>query len=705
MLDLLPDQLHVAQSPLGEKVFLYGPASCGKSTTGIARLNFLLQNNISGSQILVLTPQRTLQEGYKELLQDPQGNSGGDVTLATVGGLARRLCDLFWPLAAEKAGFANTNQPPRFLTLETSQYFMARIVQPLIQEQGYFDGITIDRNRLFSQVIDNLNKSAAVGFPYTDIGSRLDSAWIGDPSQRRVYQDVQECASQFRQYCLSHNLVDFSLQLEIFWGFLWSDSIVRSYLTHTYRHIIYDNVEEDIPRAHDLFREWLPDFDSALIIFDENAGYRRFLGADVDSAGDLQFLCDRQVSFTQSFVNSTLVAHLGTHLEQAINPGTTPSFGTKSPPSSSDPMVPLDILQAHFYPQLLDELVTSVQEKLIAGLLPGEIALLAPYLSDSLRFSLTTRLQERGIPWQTLRPSRSLREEPASHALLTLVALSHPQWNIHPASFDVAYAFMQSIENLDLVRAQLLTSILYHPKEISLASFDAIRSDVQERITFRVGNLYTQMRDWILAYRSSTPLPLDHFLRKLFGEVLSQSGFGFHAHLDSVRVAASLIESIRKFRLVISEWEGMELGQEYMELLERGVIASQYLESWHHSLADAVLVAPAYTFLMMNRPVSIQYWLDPGSSGWYQRLSQPLTHPYVLSRTWEKKQPGRTWSDSDEVEAGRHSLEILTTGLIRRCRHQVVLAISDLSESGFEQRGELLKSFQRVLQTMGSSNE
>jgi hypothetical protein len=228
---------------------------------------------------------------------------------------------------------------------------------------------------------------------------------------------------------------------------------------------------------------------------------------------------------------------------------------------------------------------------------------------------------------------------------------------------------------------------------------------VQERITFRVGNLYTQLRDWILAYRSSPPLSLDHFLRKLFGEVLSLSGFGFHARLDSVRVAASLIESIRKFRLVISDWEGMELGQEYMEMLERGVIASQYLESWHHSTADAVLVAPAYTFLMMNRPVSIQYWLDPGSSGWYQRLSQPLTHPYVLSRTWEKEHPGQVWSDADEVEAGRHSLEILTTGLIRRCRSQVVLAISDLSESGFEQRGELLKSFQRVLQTMGSSNE
>ena len=35
---------------------------------------------------------------------------------------------------------------------------------------------------------------------------------------------------------------------------------------------------------------------------------------------------------------------------------------------------------------------------------------------------------------------------------------------------------------------------------------------------------------------------------------------------------------------------------------------------------------------MMNRPVTVQFWLDVGSSGWYERLDQPLTHPQVLSR-------------------------------------------------------------------------
>ena len=78
---------------------------------------------------------------------------------------------------------------------------------------------------------------------------------------------------------------------------------MHDYLIKTYRHLIYDNIEEDVPRAHDLIRAWLPQFDSALLIYDENAGYRRFLGADVDTAYALRELCDEQVTFDESFVD------------------------------------------------------------------------------------------------------------------------------------------------------------------------------------------------------------------------------------------------------------------------------------------------------------------------------------------------------------------------------------------------------------------
>jgi hypothetical protein len=681
-------QHQIIESPLDLKLFVSGPAGTGKTSAGVERMRYLLSQGVPGESILMLTPQRTLQEPYLDLLYSPERSAGGEVTPATIGGLARRMVDLFWPLAAEAAGFANPDQPPVFLTLETAQYYMAHLVRPLLDE-GYFESVTIDRNRLYSQIIDNLNKAAVIGFPHTDIGSRLDSSYFGDPAQRRVYADAQDCANRFRQYCLDHNLLDFSLQLDIFANVLWTQDIVRDYLTRNYRHLIYDNVEEDGSRAHDILRDWLPSFDSALLIYDEGAGFRYFLGADVQTGWALRELCDDQVLLNESFVMSEGVAGLSDGLTAAIVPSQTSNV---EGPTSSDV---LSIIQSRFYPELLDVVVGEVEQLVSSGLPPSEIVILAPYLSDALRFSITHRLEARNIPWRSHRPSRSLRDEPASQALITLAALAHPHWNIHPPKFDAAYALMQSIDGLDLIRAQLLTDIVYRQRDLQLSTFDQIKPDVQERITFSIGNRYSALRDWILAYRESDQLPLDHFFRKLFGEVLSQVGFGYHSNFDSVRVAASLVESVKKFRMAMESTGGLgDMGREYIAMLQEGVIAASYVESWKTENKDAILVAPAHTFLMMNKPVTVQFWLDPGSSGWYERLSQPLTHPHVLSRSWEA---GRMWTDADDVQYSKEAMARLISGLLRRCRERVYLGIAELGESGYEQRGELLRAFQKVL--------
>jgi len=684
-------QRQVVESPLDLRLFVEGRAGTGKTTVGVERMRHLLAQGVPADSILMLTPQRTMQEPYLDLLYSPERSAGGEVTSATIGGLAKRMCDLFWTFAAEAAGFKHPDQPPVFLTLETAQYYMAYLVRPLL-EQGYFQSLTIDRNRLYSQILDNLNKAAVVGFPHTEIGARMDAAWFGDPVQRRIYQDAQECANLFRAYCLEHNLLDFSLQLEIFSNILWQQGQVQDYLKRTYRHLIYDNVEEDGPRSHDIIHEWLADFDSALLIYDTDAGYRYFLGGDAATGYTLGDACDERIEFSESFISSENIVRLSDTLVSAI---------THRESEAADTSGTLDFILTHYYPEMLDQVVARIKSLIEEdGIPPSEIVVLAPFLSDALRFSITHRLETAGIPWRSHRPSRSLRDEPASKTLLTLSALAHPQWNVYPTKFDVTHAMMFAL-NTDLIRAQLLTEIIYRQHDLQLSTFDQIKPETQERITYALGERFSNLRNWLEDYRQSAPQPLDFFLRRLFGEVLSQPDYGFHSNMDAVRVASSLIESIKKFRQVMEpvNMTGLEdlsrLGREYLAMLEDGVIAAQYLESWRSENNETVLVAPAHTFLMMNRPVAVQFWLDPGSSGWVQRLSQPLTHPYVLSRHWEA---GRIWTDADEVNAETESLARLAGGLLSRCREKLFLALADLGETGYEQRGSLLRAFQKVLQ-------
>jgi hypothetical protein len=725
-------QRALVERPIAGRVFLEGPAGAGKTTAGVARLLHLLDAGVPGGSILVVVPQRTLGSPYYEALRRSTVRAGGQVTILTVGGLAQRTVDLFWPLVAEDAGFAHPDQPPNFLTLETAQYYMARLVRPLL-DQGYFETVTIDRNRLYSQIIDNLNKAAVVGFPHTEIGERLKAAWTGERAQLRIYDEAQACATRFREYCLAHNLLDFSLQLEVCLKHLWAMPLCRNYLLETYTHLIVDNVEEDTPVAHDLLRDWLPRCRSALLICDRDAGYRRFLGADPESARALVDLCDERVAFTGSYVASAGVRAFGEQLASSVEErrGGKGAKGRREW-EGADVRAALAYQSHRYYPEMLDwvagEIAGLVHDENVPS---GEIVVLAPFLSDALRFSLMNRLEQKGVPARSHRPSRALRDEPATQCLLTLAAIAHPAWGCCPSPFDVAYALMQAIDGLDLVRAQLLTRIVYRPAGgcPTLSSFDQIIPEMQERLTYVLGERYERLRVWIEEYLSpqSPALELDHFLGRLFGEVLSQPGFGFHRNYDAGKVAANLIESVRKFRWATqpSPWadiaggeaasapedaglpaegdgvtddERIPLGQEYIEMVQDGVIAAQYIHSWQLQPQDAVLLAPAYTFLMSNRPVDVQFWLNVGSRGWWERLYQPLTHPYVLSRHWSRD---AVWSDADEVATRQEALRRLALGLIRRCRRRVYLGLSELGEQGNEQKGPLLQAIQRVLRHQG----
>ena len=698
MIELSESQLNVVGQPLGGSLFLEGPAGTGKSTAGAARLAHLLDEAVPGSAILVLVPQRTLGFPYYEVLNQPDLTAGGPVSVMTLGGLARRMVDIFWPLVAEDAGFGQPDERPSFLSLEAAQYYMAHIVRPLLDE-GYFESVTIDRNRLYSQLIDNLNKAALVGFPYTEIGPRLESAWPGDEAQRTVYRHVQDCVEQFRAYCLAHNLLDFSLQVDLFMRQLWRLPNVRDYAFGQFKHLIVDNIEEDTPVTHDLLRDWLPASESALVIYDQEAGYRRFLGSDPANAHTLRDLCDARIELTESYVMPPDIAAFGAHIRRSMNRDVIDVPGAG--PDLPDPRGALRFDDHRYQPEMIDwvaeEIAGLVHDQ---GVEPGEIVVLAPFLSDALRFSLQNRLEEHNVPARSHRPSRALREEPAALCLLTLAQLAHPLWGRRPARYDVTYALMQAIDGLDLVRAQLLAGGVYKLNEREpLLRFDQLNGEIQGRVTFEFGNRYDRLREWLVGYAAEgAGDELDHFWSRLFGEVLAQEGFGFHSDFDAAGITASLIDSARKFRRIIDVPPGdRSIAQEYVEMVANGLIADQYIARWSLDERESVLLAPAYTFLMSNHPVSYQFWLNIGAQGWAERLYQPLTNPYVLSRQWDE---GKVWRDEDEQRINSEALYRLALGLVRRCRTAIYLGYSELGEQGYEQRGALLDVIQRMLRRL-----
>ncbi len=772
------------------KLFLSGPFGSGKTTLAIERIRWLLRRERTrGDDILLITPQSTLGRVYFETLYGGDAPPPGPpVAISTVAGLARKAVELYWPLLAASAGFA-AGKEPTFLNLETAQYHMAQFVDAAL-EAGEFDGVRVERSRVISQVLDNMNKAALQEMRIDDAYERLELAVpTGDQRVARLnaLRAARQISLKFRQLCQQEALIDFSLQIDLFNKQVLVNDWSRTHLFRSHKHMVYDNVEEDNITAHKLARLWLPTLESALIIADSDAGFRLFLGADPEGGYALADACAQQITLNQSYVNTPELTELTERVAKQVgrsqNPtltltqdGREPSREISSIQALSkeeaiglDPTLALpqdgrepsreissiqalskeEITESHpeihnpqsairnplvvpnlsfrFYPQMIDwvagEVRRLVQEE---GVLPGQIAVLAPFVSDALRFSLQTALDKHNIPSTTHRPSRELKAEPAARSLLTLAKLAHPDWGVRPSASDVQHALTVSIAALDPVRASLLTRIIYpeQRRTIELGRFGELNKEAQQRITYTLGEQFDRLREWIYAYRANDePIPLDQFFARLFGEVLSQPNYGFHEDFDAARVANQLVESARNFRWAVGDdqmtrWQDDKMkmvatekgqpdntqhatrntqhanvGRAYSKLVESGALGALFAPGWKVN-EEAVLLAPAYTYMMRNRAVDVQFWLDIGSSGWWERLYQPLTHPYVLSPRWQSGQP---WTDFDEFQTRQTTMYRLLMGLIRRTRQRIFIGVSEYSENGIEQRGPLLMLVNRLL--------
>lgn len=714
---LTPDQLEaleLARLPGG--LFLSGRPRTGKTTVLQHLLATLLLDGHRPDRILVLLPQRLPVAQYERALVRALAGTGaptcGGVDAATFYGLCRRWVALYWPLVAEAAGFAHPEREPVFLTIETAQYFMWRIVEPLVARKGYFSELRVRRERLLSQLLDNLNKSALVGFPHTEVGERLARAWAGGGGRPLHYRQAQECAGLFREYCLEHNLLDLSLTCELVRCHLLANPRFLADLSGRYRWLFVDNLEENVPVAHDLIRLLMGYCEGAVLAMDTGGGYRVFLGADAEGARELGETCDRSLHLRRPVRGGREVLGLAERVAAALGVDVSPDGDGDGASDVRGGIVAQG--SGQYWIGMVRWVAERIRELVAGGVPPGEIAVVAPYVSDVMRFVLEDELRSPppGIPVASLRPSQPFREDPLVRGILTLAWLAHPTWEIDVAGQsyglgveDVALALEVALAELDSVRAYHLADHAYRPPERALAPLthlvdgDPRAADVGrmwEEVGYRYREPCESLRRWIADYREEPPQPLHIFLSRLFGEVLSRPGFGFHLALDRARAYARLVESAAKFAegvgaswVVRDQEHGIDLGEEYASLVLGGIAGGEYLVDRPEPDERAVVLAPAYAYLTRDLHSRHQFWVDLASEGWLHRPNQPLTHPYVLSRRWPV---GRPWTDTDEDAARRRSLAAVLRGLAARCDEGVYLASSELGIGGEEQSGRLQRA-------------
>ena len=128
-----------------------------------------------------------------------------------------------------------------------------------------------------------------------------------------------------------------------------------------------------------------------LLIYDRDAGFRRFLGADPDNARRLRQFCDVHESLDDSQVMQPAVEALGAQLGGAARPGNKRSWRCGIDVARSSALQ----AEAHrYHPQMVDWVADQISRLIHEdqSVPPDEIVVLAPFLSDVLRFRLDGKL-------------------------------------------------------------------------------------------------------------------------------------------------------------------------------------------------------------------------------------------------------------------------------------------------------------------------
>ena len=702
-LDLTLEQQRVVAFPRrgGGALFVTGPAGSGKSTALHARLVALLCEGCRPYEILTLLPQRAQVTRYEDVLATLDAPTRGGCDIVTFYGFTRRAVALFWPLVARPAGFCWPEREPTFLTIETTQYYMWRIVEPLMAQEGYFGDLSIRRERLLSQLVDNLNKAALVGFDHTAIFSRLKGAWTGEEQRLNSYQQAQDCAARFRRLCLDQNLLDFSLLTETFTRHLLPHPLFGQYFSARYRHLLVDDLEENVPVAH-AFVQWaMRQCHSTVLAYDPYGGFRVFLGADAAGAAELRQQCTDVVSLERLPDTSDAVVHFAHAIRAQLR--LEAPVHCRVPPTAI-----ADQTGQRYWISMIRWVAQTIADRVGKGVPPGQIAIIAPYVSEVMRFAIQDELERQDVPLFLLRPTTPLAQDPIIRGLLVLAVLAQPGWSLsiqeRPYQLppeDTALALQVALEGLDPIRARLLTEAAVPPGSATLQDLSVPPKSTPrlwERVGYQVRERYLALCSWLAACLDHPGEPLDVFFSRLFGELLSRPGYGFCQRPDLARAYGRLVESAFKFRMAVgseTQRNAEQTGQDYVELILGGIASASYVADWpHRAPQDAVVLAPAYSYLTRDLRSDYQFWIDLGSDGWWTRPNQPLTQPYVLSNHWE---PGQPWRDIEEQQASREALGRVILGLATRCRKAVYLAYSQLGIDGGEQQGQLHRVIMTIL--------
>ncbi|MEO0836234.1 MAG: recombinase family protein [Cyanobacteria bacterium J06642_3] len=619
---------------------------------------------------------------------------------------------LFWPLIFKQLEIKA--QFPLRLRPETEQELATKLWrdQPdweiLIKESGEY--------RFVRQTLDLLQLAGSSGFAPEEIPTILGQGFPERTTDPSLYSRMGELLLQWREWCLQRGLLTYGLIYELYWRYLLLNPQYQQHLQQRHQIIFADDTDDYPAIAADLFELLLDQGVRGVFTYNPDGQVRLGLNADPSYLQKLAQRCQ------QIELNSRGLSPKESKSEESTS--TQPKVAQHCT-ELAEQLVFENVYSSDFpnFVQSIQvisraELLRTTSKHLIGlvrkkGVLPQEIAIIAPGLDEIGRYTLIEMLSAQGIAVTPVNEQRPLISDPTVRSLLTLMALVYPgigRLVERDAIAEMLTILSQTdtpsglVPKIDPVRAGLIADHCYQvdaelPDLLSIKSFSR-----WDRLGNQAASSYQRICDWVEANKlaqQQSSVTAAIFLSKAINYFLGKSSqIKNHNTLASLR---KLIESAQHYWEVdrrlrrtqpTLQTQAVTVAN-FITLLRRGTIAANHQKSNQFTTTNnAVSLSTIFQYRSLRTAHRFHYWLDAGSPLWEQGGSAILFGAQLFLHEWS----GQSWFPDDQYMMDQQRLARIIKDLFGRVSEKVILCHSDLGVNGTEQMGALFPLVQAARQ-------
>ena len=591
---------------------------------------------------------------------------------------------LYWPLLI---GLLNLlAQFPVRLRPETEQ----ELATKLWKLDGEILSVAgVNEYRLVRRILDLLQLAAYSGTPTEEIATVLAQG-LEDEVEGKI--DYAQLLLHWRNWCMERGLLTYGIITELYYQHLLPDPNYQQHLLRRYRYLIADDVDDYPGVTRHLFDFLLDRGVVGAFSYNPDGAIRLGLGSDPEYLAGLAARCKKVETLIASPVKT--LAEVAVLMTECVSQPLT----LVSLPSC------VQTIATTSRAQLLRETGEEVARAVESGVVPQEIAIIAPGLDAIARYSLVEILRKKGIAVAPTGDQRPLNSYPAIRGLLTLLALVYPGLGRLVDRDAIAEMLVvltpdlttQNTYKIDPIRAGLIADACFepHPDRPNLLPFAAY--DRWDRLGYTATTAYEQLLAWIEKQRSQYEMRLLPSPISLLDRAIQDFlWLGSNLPYDLVAALRELLETAQHYWEVDIRLRQIEGGDapvnatiaQFISLLRRGTItANPYPVRPIGAASRAVTLATIFQYRSIRQGHRWQFWLDAGSPLWLSGGAATL----FGANLFLQHRFARPWTAEEAREADEARLRRIIRDLLGRVEERVYLCHSELAVNGQEQLGPLL---------------